>query len=88
MHYAPSNSLDMPGYFLPEDMYSLLRDVSDELQLMVALTATTDALDGKVVSMRFKRAALAGYLRGVHERIENALHPVELSVKDDKDETP
>lgn len=90
MHYAPSDSLDMPGYFLPEDIYARLRDVGDELQLLVALTATTHALDGEILPMEFKRAALAGYFRGVQERIENALdecrYPARLGEEDEDDE--
>ncbi|MDE2155645.1 MAG: hypothetical protein KGJ32_07085 [Xanthomonadaceae bacterium] len=72
MHHAPSPS-DMPGYLLPENMHELLLDVIDELQLLAALAATTEAPDGQVLPMELKRAALAGYLRRVSARIETAL---------------
>jgi hypothetical protein len=73
MHHASSPSSDMPGYLLPEDRYELLLDVSDELQLLVALAATGEALDRQVLPMELKRATLADYLREVSESIEAAL---------------
>lgn len=90
MHHASPDSSDMTGYFLPEGAYARLRDVDDELQLQVALTATTHALDGEILPMEFKRAGLASYLRGVHERIEKALqecrYPAKLGEAEEGDE--
>lgn len=73
MHQASRSSFPMPGYLLPESIHALLHDVSDELQLVASLAATGEALDGRLLPIELKRAALAGYLRGVSERIECAL---------------
>ncbi|WP_431637894.1 XAC0095 family protein [Dyella sp. KULCS107] len=76
MDRAPSleqRSVDTFGIALSLSNYEALRDLCDELQLLVALTATTHPIDDEILPVNLKRAALAGYLRGVAERIENAL---------------
>lgn len=74
-HASPSydDGADMPGFLLPESKHELLRDLCDELQLLAALISTTYPIDDEIVPMKLKRAALAGYLRRVAERIESAL---------------
>ncbi|MGN6384030.1 MAG: XAC0095 family protein [Dyella sp.] len=66
-------TIDTSGIALSLSNYEALRDLCDELQLLVALTATTHPIDDEILPVNLKRAALAGYLRGVAERIENAL---------------
>ncbi|MGN6235917.1 XAC0095 family protein [Dyella sp.] len=66
-------TVDTSGIALSLSSYEALRDLCDELQLLVALTATTHPIDDETLPVNLKRAALAGYLRGVAERIENAL---------------
>ena len=65
--------VDTSGIALSLSNYEALRDLCDELQLLVSLTATSHPIDDEVLPVNLKRAALAGYLRGVAERIENAL---------------
>lgn len=66
-------TVDTSGIALSLNNYEALRDLCDELQLLVALTATSHPIDDEILPVNLKRAALAGYLRGVAERIENAL---------------
>ncbi len=73
MHDASGNPHHAPGYLLPEDMYALLHDVADELELLAGLTATGHPLDGELQALPFKRAGLASYLRSAHGRIDAAL---------------
>lgn len=61
------------GVVLSLSNYEALRDLCDELQLLVALTATSHPIDDEILPVNLKRAALAGYLRGVAERIDSAL---------------
>jgi hypothetical protein len=76
MNHAPppyDDGVDMSGFLLSESKHELLRDLCDELQLLVTLIATTYPIDDEVLPMELKRAAVARYLRGVAERIETAL---------------
>ncbi len=73
MHNVSGNPHHAPGYLLPEEMYTLLHDVADELELLAGLTATSHPLDGELQTLPFKRAGLASYLRGAHGRIDAAL---------------
>lgn len=74
-HAAPlyDDGVDTTGFLLPESQHELLRDLCDELQLLVTLITTTHPIDDEIMPMPLKRAALAGYLRRVAERIEAAL---------------
>ncbi|MFK2905255.1 hypothetical protein ISP17_14925 [Dyella ginsengisoli] len=66
-------TVDTSGIALSLSNYEALRDLCDELQLLVALTATSHPIDDEILPVNLKRAALAGYLSGVAERIVNAL---------------
>jgi hypothetical protein len=73
MHDAPRLSPYASGYLLPDDMYALLHDVADELQLLASLAASGHPIDSELQTLPFKRAGLASDLRSAHERIEAAL---------------
>lgn len=83
MHDASGIPHHAPGYLLPDDMYALLHEVADELELLAGLTVTGHPLDGELQTLPFKRAGLASYLRGAHGRIETALQACHYPVRHD-----
>jgi hypothetical protein len=69
MHQASRSSLALPGEPLPASVCTLLRDVGDEPQLVLA----GKLLGRRWPSIEFKRLAPTAYPRGMSERIESAL---------------
>jgi hypothetical protein len=72
MHYASSDSSDVPSQLRLVYLHELLPRIADHLQPMPRMTTPNEAFDHLVPPMEIKRAALAvaGYLRSASNTVE------------------
>jgi hypothetical protein len=75
MHYASSDSSDVPSQLRLVYLHELLLRIADHLQPMLRMTTPNEPFDHLIPPMEIKRAALAvaGYLRNAYSAIETVM---------------